>query len=114
MKHEDIACVCHEANRAYCLSLGDDSQLPWEDAPVWQTRSAVKGVENALSGEVTPEESHQSWLAEKMDAGWVYGEEKDEEKKTHPCICPYYDLSAEQQMKDHLFVAVAKTLGGVA
>jgi len=28
----NIAKVCHEANRAYCESIGDNSQLSWEDA----------------------------------------------------------------------------------
>lgn len=27
-----IAKMAHEVNRAYCQSIGDNSQLPWEDA----------------------------------------------------------------------------------
>ena len=41
---EQIARVAHEANRAYCLSLGDPSQLPWEEAPDWAKESAIDGV----------------------------------------------------------------------
>lgn len=37
---EKIAACCHEANRAYCRGLGDDSQVSWFDAPVWQKKSA--------------------------------------------------------------------------
>ena len=33
MQTEQIARVCHEVNRAYCKALGDESQLPWVDAP---------------------------------------------------------------------------------
>jgi hypothetical protein len=40
----------------------------------------------------------------------VYGEVKDAEKKTHPCIVPYKDLPPEQQAKDHLFKAVVSAL----
>lgn len=29
MTVEDIARVCHEVNRAYCRSIGDDSQVSW-------------------------------------------------------------------------------------
>ena len=29
----DIAQICHAANRAYCQLLGDNSQLPWSEAP---------------------------------------------------------------------------------
>ena len=45
MKIVQIAEVAHEANRAYCNSLGDDSQKEWEEAPDWQRQSAIKGVE---------------------------------------------------------------------
>ena len=33
LKIELIAKVCHDVNRAYCKSVGDDSQVSWEDAP---------------------------------------------------------------------------------
>lgn len=38
---EEIAKVCHEANRGYCKALGDDSQLPWDEAPQWAKTSAI-------------------------------------------------------------------------
>ena len=44
MKTEDIARICHEANAAYCLSLGDTSQTDWDNAPDWQKKSAINGV----------------------------------------------------------------------
>lgn len=33
---QQIAKVCHEANKAYCETLGDYSQPEWEAAPAWQ------------------------------------------------------------------------------
>ena len=37
---DDVAEACarasHEANRAYCLAIGDASLAPWEQAPDWQ------------------------------------------------------------------------------
>lgn len=107
---EDIARVCHEANRAWCEANGDHSQPLWDDAPEWQRKSALIGVEGALGGN-TPEQSHESWLAVKEADGWVYGEVKDPEAKTHPCFVPYNELPAEQRVKDHLFVAIVSTLG---
>lgn len=106
---EACAQACHEVNRAYCLALGDYSQLPWEAAPSWQRSSALDGVKGALRGN-TPEQSHESWLAEKVKEGWVYGEVKDVEKKTHPCMVPYDKLPPEQQAKDHLFITTARTV----
>ena len=43
MNIEDIARICHEANRAYCKAFGDDSHLPWDSAPQWQRESAIMG-----------------------------------------------------------------------
>ncbi len=107
---EAIARVCHEANRAYCESIGDHSQAEWTAAADWQRDSAVKGVEFALSGDSTPREQHDAWTRDKIAQGWVYGEVKDADKKTHPCLVPYYDLPVEQQKKDALFRAIVSAL----
>ncbi len=107
----DIARVCHEANRAYCLSLGDDTQPAWDITPGWQKDSAYSGVQAIIDNpRMTPEGSHENWLAEKREDGWVWGEVKDVEKKEHPCVMPYADLLADQKVKDVLFQAVARAL----
>lgn len=103
---DNIARVCHEANRAYCVTLGDGSQPQWDTAPVWQRESARMGVDLHLMGDFGPEASHISWMKQKTDDGWVYGATKDPEAKTHPCIKPFSELPLEQQMKDHLFRAI--------
>lgn len=110
---EQIAHVCHEANRAYCETIGDLSQLPWADAPEWQRVSSKMGVEFHLhnlerGGEPSPSASHESWLAEKTMDGWKFGAVKDAEKKEHPCFVPYDQLPEEQKVKDYIFCAVVK------
>lgn len=112
MRIEEIAKVCHEVNRAYCLSIGDASQPAWEDAPQWQRDSAIKGVEFHLSGETTPEQSHESWMKEKVATGWTYGPIKDPDKKEHPCMVPYDQLPLEQRTKDYLFKSVVDSFRG--
>lgn len=108
-KVEQAAKTCHEVNKAYCESQGD-SQPSWEDAPDWQKSSAIDGVKNIIDGIVkTPEDSHKSWMAEKEKTGWVYGEVKDADKKTHPCMLPYDELPFEQRVKDDLFMAVVRS-----
>jgi hypothetical protein len=106
----DIARVAHEANAALCRAFGDDSQPSWEDAPEWQRSSAINGVRLHLIGDHGPEASHESWMAEKVEAGWTYGETKDPEAKTHPCMVPFSELPPEQQAKDHVFRAVVHAL----
>ena len=106
---EQIAAVAHEVNRAYCHSIGDDSQPAWNDAPDWQQKSAIAGVEYHLENpSASPEDSHISWLKVKEADGWKYGPVKDPEKKEHPCYVPYKELPKEQQAKDYLFSAVVK------
>lgn len=107
---EGIAIVCHEANRAYCAALGDDSQQPWDRAPEWQHRSAIDGVEFIIKNPTaSASASHDNWLKEKTNAGWKYGPVKDADLKEHPCFVPYGDLPIEQRLKDHLFGAIVRT-----
>jgi hypothetical protein len=108
MQIEQIARIAHETNRAYCESIGDTSQLPWDAAPQWQRESAIKGVEFHLAahakGETpAPSASHDSWLEEKRATGWTFGPVKDADKKQHPCFVPYDELPIEQRLKDYLF-----------
>lgn len=107
MHVEDIAKVCHEANKAYCETIGDNSQLSWDDAAEWQRDSAIKGVEFKLANpEATASAQHESWMDQKIADGWFYGEVKDAEKKTHPCLVEYDQLPEEQRVKDKLFAAI--------
>jgi len=106
---EACARAAHEANRAYCIAIGDDSQPAWEAAPEWQRSSAANGVRGALAGN-TPEQSHEGWLAEKEAAGWVYGPVKSPEKLEHPCFVPYAELPPEQQAKDAVFLSVVRAV----
>lgn len=114
MKPEQIAKFAHEINRAYCASLGDDSHPSWEDAPDWQKASVRAGVEMHLANpDATPEQSHESWLAQKTAEGWKFGAVKDADKKEHPCFLPYAELPAEQKAKDYLSRAVVHGLKDV-
>lgn len=106
-----IARVCHEANRAYCQSIGDDSQVAWDEAPNWQQASAIKGVQYFRDNpSITPKEQHDAWVADKLENGWRFGVEKDPDAKTHPCLVDYDQLPAAQRGKDLIFQAVAREL----
>lgn len=110
---ELIARVCHEANRAYCGSMGDESQVPWEIAPTWQRESLIKSVNFYLQRPRQPHEMHENWMKDKLADGWVYGEVKDPEKKTHPCLLSHEELPQTQRSKDYIFGAICDTLSEV-
>ena len=111
MKIEQVAEICHEANRVYCQSIGDHSQPFWSAAPDWQKDSAIKGVKFHLENPEAPASaSHESWMKQKIEEGWTYGEEKDPGAKKHHCLVPFEQLPVEQQAKDFLFSAIVHGL----
>jgi hypothetical protein len=106
-----IAIVCHQANKAWCQTNEDHSQKDWTEAEDWQKESAMKGVEFRINNpDAGHDAQHNSWMKEKTDDGWVYGEVKDAEAKTHPCILPFDELPEFQRKKDALFCAIVDAL----
>ena len=111
MTVEDIAKVCHAANKAYSETLGDMSHKSWDESPDSLRFSALSGVKFTLENpDATPESQHQAWYKQKESEGWMYGTVKDAEKKEHPCYLPYDMLPKQQRLKDALFQAVVKAL----
>lgn len=108
---EQIARVCHEANGAWCLVNGDDSQKSWEEAEQWQRESAIKGVQFRLENPSAQQyDQHNAWMEDKLKDGWKFGEVKNAEAKTHPCLVPYNLLPRFQQKKDEIFCAIVDCL----
>jgi ryanodine receptor 2 len=35
---------------------------------------------------------HEVWAKSRIDEGWVYGPERSDELKQHPCLVPYEEL----------------------
>jgi hypothetical protein len=112
MSPEQIARVCHEANRGYQAAVqteGIPIAAPWEDFPADERAGVIEGVRLALAG-ATPIELHASWCARKIAEGWTRGPVKDTAAKTHPCLVDYHDLPLEQRRKDALFAAIVGAL----
>jgi hypothetical protein len=110
-KSEMIAPICHEANKVWCEANGDHSQKHWNEAEQWQRDSAIKGVEFRIKNpDAGHDAQHNAWMQDKINDGWVYGQKKDTEAKTHPCIVPFDQLPEFQQKKDALFAAIVDAL----
>jgi hypothetical protein len=72
-------------------------------------RGNINGVKKVLDNpNITPEELHNNWVKQRTKDGWVYGEVKDQEKKTHPDLVPYDKLPYEQKIKDKVFLGIVK------
>lgn len=107
----EIAKMCHEVNKIWCISNDDNSQPSWEDAPDWQKQSAIDGVKFHLNNpDASDRATHENWMAQKINDGWTYGELKDSEAKTHPCLVEFDELPIKERKKDALFRAVVHAL----
>lgn len=43
------------------------------------------------------ENVHENWSEGRLSDGWVYGEARNDEKKTTPCLIPYSELTEEEK-----------------
>ena len=46
------------------------------------------------------ENVHDVWAQSRISQGWTYGEKRDDNKKTTPCLVPYKDLSEQERDYD--------------
>lgn len=46
------------------------------------------------------ENTHNVWAAGRIAQGWTYGEKRDDEKKTTPCLVPYSELPESEKEYD--------------
>lgn len=46
------------------------------------------------------ENVHDIWARNRLSEGWKYGEKRDENKKEHPCLVPYMQLSNKEKDYD--------------
>lgn len=106
---ERAAQAAHEVNRAFCIAIGDTSQVPWEEAPEGHKASSRNAVQVIIDDpSVTPEQLHAEWSADKVNDGWKFGPVKDTEAKEHPCLVPYAELPEFQRAKDALLGAAIR------
>ncbi len=109
-KRYACARAAHEVNRAYCVALGDTSQVSWDEASEELRKSAQEGVKYVLTVGPYPEGQHRQWCKTKREAGWKYGPVKDAKKKEHPCLVEYGELSLHERHKDYLFISIVSAM----
>ena len=64
------------------------------------TRDVILPEDLLAITEKIAENVHNVWAVGRISEGWVYGAEKDNEKKTTPFLVPYGDLPESQKDYD--------------
>jgi hypothetical protein len=127
---EQLARSIHSAYVAMESAKGatpatNPSMVPWEELPENLRQSNVAQAADIgakmeeIGAIVVPESAavpafaftkeetehlaeleHQRWMREKLDAGWTYGQPRDNARKIHPDLREWNDLSEPEKDKD--------------
>jgi ryanodine receptor 2 len=50
--------------------------------------------------ELLAKNTHEVWAQERIAQGWIYGAQRNDEKKEHPCLVPYEELPESEKVYD--------------
>ncbi len=53
-----------------------------------------------LLAEQMAENVHEIWAATRIEQGWIYGPERNDALKHHPCLVPYSELPESEKVYD--------------
>ena len=84
---------------------------PWSEREQDFKEQFIEIVGDLCSGKkgfLDYEEAHDSWMKKYLEMGWKYGEEYNSEKRIHPDLVSYDDLSPKEKIKDEVFVRLVK------
>lgn len=56
------------------------------------------------------ENVHETWAQGRMREGWIYGECRDDQRKTTPCLVPYEKLPEQEKAYDRETVSATLRL----
>ena len=97
-REEFMANIRHITRVAYQIAV----QQPFnEKIDQYQFESLIDGIRyQDKHPDNTPLQNHENWMKKKESQGWVYGDVKDFDKKTHPDLVPFNELPIVEQLKD--------------
>jgi ryanodine receptor 2 len=75
------------------------SNLTYQPKPIDVSRIELpEQVENLI--ERLAENAHEVWARKRLDQGWRYGPQRNDEKKEHPCLVAYEELPESEKDVD--------------
>jgi len=107
----DVASVAHELGRTYATMNGILVHPPFAELPEWRQDSVKEEIFKILDHQIeSPTQAHESWVDNMYAEGWRYGAQLDTEKKEHPNLCQWDDLTEIERFKDVLFFTAVRTM----
>ena len=76
----------------------------YEPKPI-DTRAVRLPEDMEVLMERIAENVHEHWSIGRIREGWTYGPQRDDEKKTHPCLVPYDQLPDSEKEYDRTTAA---------
>ena len=71
----------------------------YQPHPIDTSKVELTAPMQALT-EVLAENVHEVWSAGRIAEGWQWGEQRDDARKTHPCLVPYDQLPESEKEYD--------------
>ncbi len=73
--------------------------MTYDPKPI-DTSDAVLSEDLLALCEELAENTHDIWAKGRIAQGWTYGEKRDDDKKTTPCLVPYSELPESEKEYD--------------
>lgn len=73
--------------------------MTYDPKPI-DTSNAVLSEDLLALCEELAENTHDIWAKGRIAQGWTYGEKRDDDKKTTPCLVPYSELPESEKEYD--------------
>lgn len=86
-------------SRNYLVTTTANNIITYTPKPIDLSDVELSDDLNELR-EAIAENAHDVWAVERQAQGWSYGEERNDELKTHPCLIPYEDLPEVEKAYD--------------
>ncbi len=106
---ERASVVVHQTIQAIQIELDEPPAGDWHTTTEDNREFTRSSVREAQAGQ-TPRQSHETWMRDKIAAGWTYGPIRDNDRKIHPLLVSYDHLAPEQRAKDAALIAVVTAL----
>jgi len=75
--------------------------MSYQPQPI-DTSTIVLPAEIAGLTELLAKNAHENWAKQRIGDGWRHGIKRDDQKKEHPCLVPYEELSDSEREYDRI------------